>query len=61
MKGLNVRIKCKEMFEKYGEWDKRFSRMSAYINQPKIRTPDKLFPKLKWDKLIVQQLSSLTS
>ena len=44
-----------------GEWDKRLSRMSAYINQPKIRTPDKVFPKLKWDESIVQQLSSLTS
>ena len=44
-----------------GEWDKRLLRMSAYINQPKIRMPDKVFPKLEWDESIIQQLSSLTS
>ena len=37
-----------------GKWDKRLSRTSAYINQPTIRMPDKLFPKPKWDESIVQ-------
>ena len=40
---------------------RRSSRTSAYINQLQIQMPDKVFPKPKWDELIVQQLSSLTS
>ena len=30
-----------------GEWAKRLSRMSAYINQPKIRTSDGIIPQTK--------------
>ena len=30
-----------------GERDKRLSQMPAYINQPKIQMPDKVFPQTK--------------
>ena len=53
--GLNVHTKYKEMFRKYWKMGQKDPRECLLIQMP-----DKVFPKPKWDELIVQQLSSLT-